>query len=160
MYYYVDQSGQRKGPIPANQLTQNGVTGETLVWKAGMQTWTPAKNVAELNSYFSAPTPPPTPTSIPPTPPTPPTTSTPSTQPYKHENNMVPAILSTLFCCLPLGIYAIICASKSDSLFNSKQYEEAKTKAEEAKKYSVISIILGAVAYIIYFFIMLIAGCM
>ncbi|MGN1236490.1 MAG: CD225/dispanin family protein, partial [Bacteroidaceae bacterium] len=61
---------------------------------------------------------------------------------------------------MPLGIYAIVCATKSDTLFNNKQYEEAKKKAEEAKKFSIIGIILGVVAFTVYFFVMLIAGCM
>ena len=53
MYYYINSAGQQAGPIAADQLAANGVTGETLVWKAGMSQWTKAAQVAELQSFFA-----------------------------------------------------------------------------------------------------------
>ena len=38
--------------------------------------------------------------------------------PMKPDNNLVWAILSTILCCLPLGIVAIVYASKVDGLYN------------------------------------------
>lgn len=64
---------------------------------------------------------------------------------YKPETHMVWAILSTLFCCLPLGIVAIIKASKVDSLWFDGRYDEAMAAAESAKKWSIISAVTGVI---------------
>lgn len=52
MYYYIGPNNQQQGPVPADQLLSRGVTGETMVWKAGMAQWQMAKDVPELSSYF------------------------------------------------------------------------------------------------------------
>ena len=72
----------------------------------------------------------------------------------KPNNNLVWAILSTVLCCLPTGIYAIILATKVDSLWNSGQYDEARLKAEEAKKWSMIGAGIGIVVSILYGIVM------
>jgi uncharacterized membrane protein YvbJ len=76
-------------------------------------------------------------------------------QPQQHRaqpnSNMVLAILTTIFCCLPTGIYAIIQASKVDKLYMSGEYDEAIRVAGEAKKWSYIGIVLAVIGWIIYF---------
>jgi hypothetical protein len=69
---------------------------------------------------------------------------------YKPENNMVLAIFTTVCCCLPIGIYAIIRASKVNSLFAAQQYDEAQKAADDAKKWSFIGIGVGLVVNIIW----------
>lgn len=71
----------------------------------------------------------------------------------KPNSNMGLAIFTTLCCCLPFGIVAIINASKVDDLYVMKQYEAAAAKAAEAKKWSLIGIGVGAAFQIIYFVI-------
>lgn len=71
----------------------------------------------------------------------------------KPDNNMVWAILSTLFCCLPLGIVSIINAAKVDGLYRAGDYEGAQAAADNAKQYAQYSAICGAVIFVIYFFI-------
>ena len=71
----------------------------------------------------------------------------------KPDNNMVWAILSTLFCCLPLGIVAIIHAAKVDGLYRSGDYSGAQEAADNAKKYSQYALISGIIVGVIYFFI-------
>ena len=41
------------------------------------------------------------------------------------DNNLVWAILSTLFCCLPLGIVSIVKAASVNSLWAQGQYDQA-----------------------------------
>lgn len=67
----------------------------------------------------------------------------------KPNNNLVLAILTTIFCCLPFGIVAIIKASKVNSYYIAKQYDAANQAAEEAKKYSIIGIVLGVIVIIL-----------
>ena len=65
-------------------------------------------------------------------------------KPSRPDSNMLWAILSTLFCCLPLGIVSIIYAAKVDGLYGSGDYEGAKEAAEKAMKYAQY----GAVCFI------------
>ena len=71
----------------------------------------------------------------------------------KPDNNMIWAILSTLFCCLPLGIVAIINAAKVDGLYRSGDYAGAQEAADNAKKYAQYGLIGGIIVGVIYFFI-------
>ncbi|MFZ8998350.1 MAG: SPFH domain-containing protein [Ilumatobacteraceae bacterium] len=68
--FHVDHGGTPGGPYDLGQMQQgvaNGtVTGDTLVWSAGMAGWVPARTVPELGAMFSSPPP------LPPRPETPP----------------------------------------------------------------------------------------
>lgn len=64
--WHIAANGQTQGPFSPQQLaggiSSGQVTPSTLVWSAGMQGWTPAGQVPQLASYFSAgSTPPPPP---------------------------------------------------------------------------------------------------
>lgn len=65
-------------------------------------------------------------------------------------SNLVWAILTTIFCCLPLGIVAIIKASKVNGLYVAGQYEAALAASKDAKKWSMIGIGCGLAGIIIY----------
>lgn len=67
----------------------------------------------------------------------------------KPNNNMVMAILCTVCCCLPFGIYAIK-ASKVNGFYMAGMYNEAVNSANEAKKWSTIGIITGLVIQVVY----------
>ncbi len=77
----------------------------------------------------------------------------------KPDNNMLWAILSTLFCCLPLGIVSIINAAKVDGLYRAGDYQGAQDSADNAKKYAQYGAICALVGYGIYFLIIM-AGAM
>ncbi len=49
-YFIIDKNGQQAGPFSLAQLIQQGITPETLVWKQGMEDWTPAWQVEELKN--------------------------------------------------------------------------------------------------------------
>lgn len=67
------------------------------------------------------------------------------------ENYLVWAILSTLFCCLPLGIVSIIKSTEVNSKWNAGDHAGARKASEDAKKYAIWSAIAGPIAAIIYF---------
>lgn len=73
-----------------------------------------------------------------------------NTTPIKPNNYMALAIFTTICCCLPLGIVAIVKASKVNEYFALQQYELAQKAADEAKKWSFIGVGLGLVCQIIY----------
>lgn len=71
----------------------------------------------------------------------------------KPDNNMLWAILCTVFCCVPLGIVAIINAAKVDGLYRSGDYDGAQEAADNAKKYALYGLIFGIVVFVFYFFL-------
>ena len=75
----------------------------------------------------------------------------------KPDSYLVWAILSLLFCCMPLGIVAVVYASKVDGLWISGNYQEAINAANSAKTWVWWSVGLGLAGYICYI-ILLIAG--
>lgn len=49
-YYIAHSNGARSGPFKENELIANGVTGNTLVWRPGMNSWQPAHQLKELSA--------------------------------------------------------------------------------------------------------------
>lgn len=72
----------------------------------------------------------------------------------KPNNNLVFAILTTIFCCLPFGIVAIVYAAKVDGLWQAGNYPAAYDAASKAKNWSLISAAVGALGIIVYVILM------
>lgn len=70
-------------------------------------------------------------------------------------NYLVPSILVTLFCCLPLGILSIFTSMKVDEKLRNNDYSGALDASNKAKTYCIISVVCGCVIGIIFFFISL-----
>lgn len=68
----------------------------------------------------------------------------------KPDNHMALAIITTICCCLPLGIVAIIKANEVNTLYMSKQYTAAAVAADEAKKWSYVGIICCVIFWAVY----------
>src|SRR6185312_10619356 len=77
------------------------------------------------------------------------------TQPSNH---LVWAILTTLFCCLPLGIVSIVKSAQVSGLWASGRYAEAQQAADSAKKWAMWSAILGVIGIVIYIIIAIAGG--
>lgn len=65
------------------------------------------------------------------------------------DNYLVWAILSTVLCCLPLGIVSIVYSNKVSSLWAQGQYGAAQAASASAKKWAMISAIVGVVGAVI-----------
>ena len=65
---------------------------------------------------------------------------------------MIESFLATVFCCLPLGIIALISAAKVNSAFHAGKYKEALEASKEAKKWCQIAFGTGLVCYVLYLF--------
>ncbi|WP_103348168.1 CD225/dispanin family protein [Amycolatopsis sp. CA-128772] len=73
------------------------------------------------------------------------------------DNNMVWAILSTVLCCLPLGVVAIVKAGQVQSLWFQGFHAEAQKAAADARKWamwSAISVGILLLLYIIFFVVL------
>ncbi|MBR5350596.1 MAG: CD225/dispanin family protein [Prevotella sp.] len=82
------------------------------------------------------------------------------TKPFKPNNNMTLAILTTCFCCVPFGVYAIVLANKVDTLYYSGEYELAEMAAKDSKKWSIIGILSTFTLYILCFVIGIVLAIM
>jgi hypothetical protein len=69
---------------------------------------------------------------------------------YPPENYLIWAILSTLFCCWPVGIVSIVHASKVESAFNRGAYNGALDASQKAKKWALISAISAGIVWVLY----------
>ena len=74
------------------------------------------------------------------------------------ENNLVWAILSTLFCCLPLGIVSIVKAANVNSLWAAGQFQQAQQASQDARKFALWAAIAGVVLGVIYFAFVMVAA--
>src|SRR5687767_2785877 len=75
-------------------------------------------------------------------------------QPYgpgpKPDNNLVWAILSTVLCCLPVGIASIVFASQVDSKWSAGDYAGARDASDKARKFALLSAGLAAAGFILF----------
>ena len=145
--WYYEADGSQKGPVDADTLQtliRDGVvTRSTQIWSDGMPAWVRAGSIQGL---FTGP--PPLESS------SPRSDLAPSQSPAerKHLNtHMAWSVIVTLFCCLPIGIVAIVNASKVSGALASGDYAEAERLAGEAKKWADWAFALGLVLGFVYF---------
>ena len=80
------------------------------------------------------------------------------TIPPKPDTNLVWAILTTVFCCLPLGIISIVQASKVDSLYAVGNYQGALAASANARKYAIWAAVVGVTFYSLYLIMIALMG--
>ncbi len=79
---------------------------------------------------------------------------------YPPENYLIWAILSTLFCCWPVGIVSIVHASKVESAFNRGDYNGALDASQKAKKWALISAISAGIFWVLYCLLIVVLAAM
>jgi hypothetical protein len=146
-YFYTDGINNF-GPFTIDELRDEGISRDTLIWYQGLNEWSKAGTIHELNEIF-ANMPPPIykPGGIP-------------KDQKPPKTWLVESILVTLFCCLPFGIAGIVNASKVESQFYSGDIDGAERSSEEAKKWTSISLGLGIVGVVLYFILILATAAM
>ena len=63
---------------------------------------------------------------------------------------MALAIITTIMCCLPTGIVAIVKASKVDSLYYSGYYDEALDASKSSMNWSIAGIVISLIGWLAY----------
>ncbi|MGH9041809.1 MAG: CD225/dispanin family protein [Acidimicrobiia bacterium] len=76
----------------------------------------------------------------------------------KPDNNLVWAILSTIFCCLPLGIASIVFAAQVDGKWAQGDHQGARDAADKAKRFAMIAAGVGVGMIILFIMIPLMLG--
>lgn len=164
-YFYLNSHNEQAGPVSPADFSRYGINETSMVWKQGMQNWMRAGQISELSQYLHS------------TPPPPVNTNNNGNSSYSANNssqvnsngnnnqykpmrpndNMLWAILSTILCCVPTGVYAIFQSSKVNGLYNKGDYAEAQAMADSAKTWSLVSAILAFVFWVIYLFLIILA---
>lgn len=164
LYYYIDEQNTQRGPFQASELTAHGVNASTMVWTYGMEQWLPADQVPELVPFLSQ-----APAGQPGGYTNYPNQSSPADTPYSTPHNgsysgpayvndpvatppnnyLVWSILATIFCCLPLGIVAIVRGSQVNSLFQAGDIQGAQKASHDAKNWTIATAIVGFILNII-----------
>ena len=152
-YYFIVEGREQKGPFTLEQLKTMPLTRDTKIWYQGLDDWKMISEVPELDelSYFL-----------------PPPVGNSNWMPNNESNNMdgntlpktwlTEGILVALFCCLPLGIAAILQASKVEAKFNSGDFEGANQASEQAKKYMQMGFWGGLIVSVLYLLIVMSSG--
>lgn len=76
------------------------------------------------------------------------------------QNYLVWAILSTIFCCLPLGVVSIVFAAQVNGKWAAGDFGGAQDSSRKAKQFAMWSTIVGAVVdvLVLVFYIVVIAA--
>ncbi|XP_025084748.1 proline-rich transmembrane protein 1-like isoform X1 [Pomacea canaliculata] len=69
---------------------------------------------------------------------------------HSVPDNMGLAIFTTLCCCWPIGLFAIMKASESRTALESGDIQRAQTLSQESRRLSLFSIIGGIVSIVIF----------
>jgi hypothetical protein len=75
----------------------------------------------------------------------------------KPDNNLILAILSTLFCCLPAGVVAIVYASQVDTKWSQGDVAGAQRAAKSSRTWSWVSAGLALAAIVLYVLLIAVA---
>lgn len=163
-YYFMIINNQQAGPFAINELLNNGLQADTQVWKNGMNNWTPAAQIPELQKLFRPHTPPPF--TNPQTPQYAPGQNVYNTQQHTsfHTDWMPWAITRTIlgFLCSCIGcifgIIAIIKANDANNHYRQGYFEMAEKENSTARTMTIIAFAttaLGIIGGFIYSILLL-----
>jgi hypothetical protein len=69
------------------------------------------------------------------------------------QNYLVWAILSTIFCCLPLGVASIVFASQVNGKWAAGDVAGAQASSRKAKQFAIWSAAVSAILLVVYILI-------
>ena len=154
MQYWINHNGVQSGPVDADGIKELALTSRAYVWHPGLSDWVKITQVPELEGLYEVVDEPATVGQ-----PLQPQNTAPAQQPMNPQpvntqpaegatepcppTNLVWAIITTVLCCLPAGIVAIIYAMKVTNKYREGDIEGAKRASEVGAWWCIASIILG-----------------
>lgn len=169
MQIHVGRDGTPLGEFSLEEVNAGLASGKFLPtdlgWYEGMENWKPLSSVPGVFIPARRGAAPPLPPSVPAGAPIRPA---PRQQPMRQQpaqamggrhgggrqveipNYLPHAIVATILCCLPLGVVAIVFASKADGLQSSGDIEGARAAAAKAKNWVIAAVVCSAICLAIY----------
>ncbi|HLU81486.1 MAG TPA: CD225/dispanin family protein [Flavobacteriaceae bacterium] len=74
------------------------------------------------------------------------------------ENYLAWAIITTILCCWPIGIFAIIKSTSVNKLWQQGDFAGAQKASEDAKKYSIWAAFGVLIPIILYIILVVVLG--
>jgi len=154
MQYWINHNGVQSGPVDLDGLKQMGLTSSAYVWHEGLADWVKITQLPELQGcYEMVEQPAVVGQPYQPQQPADAAVAHPqAVQPEQPEQpepcpptNLVWAIISTVLCCIPTGIVAIIYALKVTNKYREGDIEGAKRASEVGAWWCIATIILGII---------------
>jgi len=78
--------------------------------------------------------------------------------PAKPNNYLALSIITTVMCCMPIGVFSIIQSTKVDGLYNQGKYQEAEAASKSAKTWAIGGIVGMGVVWILYIIFVVLLG--
>lgn len=170
MKYYIYRNDRQEGPYEAKTIVNMRLSNDTFVWNETMSDWQPIGTIPELQQP-QAPTPPYQPNygqpnygqpnygqpNYGPSPAYAVNQGSSSNYP-KPSSHMALAIITTLMCCLPTGIVAIVKSGKVDSLYFAGRYDEAVEASKSSMNWSIAGIVISLIAWLAYILMIFVFG--
>jgi len=72
-------------------------------------------------------------------------------RPPRPNSYLALSIISTIICCMPIGIVSIVYATKVNSSYEDGNYDEAIRSSKNAKTWGLVSIGIGVLFYLGFF---------
>jgi hypothetical protein len=152
MYRLIGADGVEYGPVPAEQLrlwiAQGRANAQSRVRLEGEAEWRALESIPELASALTAP---PARAGGPWAPPGAPSSS-------GIQSYLVWSILATLFCCVPLGIPALVYAAQVDGKVVSGDLAGALESSRKARLWCLWAAGVGGGFVFLYLLVFLIAA--
>ena len=150
MKIFVGKNDEQYGPFPIEKVNESIANGEfsldDLGWYEGLGEWKPLRSIEGIVGATVVPTV---------------VSNLPNNAGVPAEqvpSNLVWGILSTLCCCLPLGIVSIVYASKVEGYVFAGDIETAKENSKKAAMWAWISFGVSIAGGIIWFIIGAVSG--
>lgn len=155
MTWFYSKNGTQLGPLTEQELSEKASRGEVsvsdLVWKEGMSDWKPLGQVAEFSGVVGqAPPPVNLPTSGNVALAQPPAYSSSRMSHPTIPNYLWQSIVSTVLCCMPFGVVAIVFAAKVDSLVARGDIAGAEAASKSAKTWMIAAVATGGAVILLY----------
>jgi hypothetical protein len=152
--YFIMQNDQQTGPFTLEQLKTMQLSKDTKIWYQGLDSWKTIEEIPEimqLGSYLTNYTAGNTNWQ-------PLDGNSGMTKPEPPKTYLTEAILVTIGCCWPLGIPAIVYASKVEGKYQQGDYEGAEEASRQAKNYTQYSFWSGLVIVVLYILLLVSTG--
>ncbi len=165
MQYWINHNGVQAGPVSLDEMKEMGLTSRAYVWCEGLSDWVKITQMPELQGYYEMISEPAAQQQPVPEQQAVNSGQVITGQPYQPQpaqpqyaqpqaaatdepcppTNLVWAIISTVLCCIPTGIVAIIYALKVTNKYREGDIEGAKRASETGAWWCIATIILGII---------------